>query len=131
MQSSEWLIYVSIYYFLSNSINLDALLEIKGVSYFADDIFIRKGQTKISAESIVDKKCQMLTKQELNLFEEIRATHLKNNSLEVAEEEKLEVKEESKVGIKYLLNYNNESKLTIYLFINIYKIYLYKTTLVD
>ena len=100
MQSSEWLIYVSIYYFWFNSIHLDALLEIKGVSYFADDIFIRKGQTKISAESIVDKKCQMLTKQELNLFEEIRATHLKNNSLEVAEEEKLEVKEESKGGIK-------------------------------
>ena len=74
---------------------LDAMLQIKGPSFFVDDVFIRKGQLKISAENLINKKIKELSPQELTTYQEICEDHLKSNNIEPIEEEKIDTSEEA------------------------------------
>lgn len=65
----------------------------KGPSFFVDDVFIRKGQLKISAENLINRKLKELTAQEIATYEALCEDHLKNNNIEPVEEEKIDTTE--------------------------------------
>jgi hypothetical protein len=56
----------------STSLMVDIMtfLESYGCAYFTNDVFLRKGQTKISAESVISKKKKFMSAGEKRIFEE-------------------------------------------------------------
>lgn len=67
--------------------NLLALLDMKGPSYFTNDVFLRKGQAAISAETVVDKKIKQLSKDEKEIFTQIKAGYMYSDGYEDHNEE--------------------------------------------
>ena len=65
-----------------------SLLDTKGASIFTNDVFTRKGQSKIAAEDIIRKKFNKLTKAEKETFQEIRSKYMCEKNEENYEEEK-------------------------------------------
>lgn len=79
-------------------VDIIALLDLKGASLFTDDVFIRKGQVKISAEDVLTKKIKQLKHHEKAEFAEIKKKYLKDDSCENPEEETKMMDEETKGG---------------------------------
>jgi len=69
-------------------------LDLKGPTHFLEDIFMRKGQTKISAEDILRKKTNRLSNAEKEKLEVIKMEYLGREKKVVQHEE---IEEDSKI----------------------------------